>query len=68
MYLVQDLRAHQEPIWVAKFSPCGTFLATGSKDGQLKIWEMCTFDDDIKSDSNKKTGGSKSGSNKNFGE
>ena len=38
LYLVQDIRAHQEPIWVAKFSPCGQFLATGSKDGVLKIW------------------------------
>lgn len=37
-YLVQDIRAHQEPIWAAEFSPCGHYLATGGKDGVLKIW------------------------------
>ena len=38
VHLVQDIRAHQEPVWAAKFSPCGHFLATGGKDGILKIW------------------------------
>jgi len=37
---VQDIRAHQEPIWVVKFSPCGLFMATGGKDGVLKIWSV----------------------------
>jgi WD40 repeat protein len=40
MFLVQDIRAHQEPIWAAKFSPCGNYLATGGKDGVLKIWSI----------------------------
>ena len=40
MFLVQDIRAHQEPIWAAKFSPCGFYLATGGKDGVLKIWSI----------------------------
>lgn len=40
LFLVQDIRAHQEPIWCAKFSPCGHYLATGGKDGVLKIWEI----------------------------
>lgn len=39
LFLVQDIRAHQEPIWVAKFSPCGFYLATGGKDGVLKVWQ-----------------------------
>ena len=38
--MVQDMRAHTDSIWVAKFSPCGRYLATGGKDAVLKVWEV----------------------------
>lgn len=34
------MRSHSDSIWVAKFSPCGRYLATGGKDAVLKIWEV----------------------------
>lgn len=40
IHLVQEIRAHEEPVWAAKFSPCGNYLATGGKDGVLKIWKV----------------------------
>lgn len=39
-HLVQDIRVHQEPVWVLKFSPCGHWLATGGKDGVMKVWRV----------------------------
>lgn len=39
---MQDIRAHQEPVWAVKFSPCGLYLATAGKDGALKIWMVYT--------------------------
>ena len=32
--------AHSDSIWVAKFSPCGKYLATGGKDACLKVWKV----------------------------
>jgi WD repeat-containing protein 44 len=40
LFLVQGIRAHNGPIWVAKFSPDGQFLATGGQDAVLKIWQV----------------------------
>jgi WD40 repeat protein len=40
LFLVQDIKAHSDSIWVAKFSPCGMYLATGGKDAVLKIWQI----------------------------
>ncbi|KAJ4457713.1 hypothetical protein PAPYR_6748 [Paratrimastix pyriformis] len=41
LMLVQQLlpQAHS-PVWVAKFSPDGQFLATGGHDGVLRIWRV----------------------------
>ena len=44
LYLVQDVRAHSDSIWVARFSPCGQYLATGGKDAVLKIWQVSASD------------------------
>jgi len=38
--MVQDFPAHIEAIWVAEFSPNCDYLATGSKDGIVKIWKI----------------------------
>jgi WD40 repeat protein len=40
LFLVQDIGAHSDSIWVAKFSPDGHYLATGGKDAVLKIWHV----------------------------
>ncbi|ORZ38057.1 WD40-repeat-containing domain protein, partial [Catenaria anguillulae PL171] len=32
------------PIWTVRWSPCGRFLATGGKDGQLRIWTLIGLD------------------------
>ena len=40
LFLVQNIRAHSDSIWVARFSHDGLFLATGSKDAVLKIWQV----------------------------
>ena len=41
LYAVQEIvHAHSDSIWVAKFSPCGNYLATGGKDAVLKIWKV----------------------------
>ena len=39
LYAVQEInRTHSDSIWVAKFSPCGSYFATGGKDACLKVW------------------------------
>jgi hypothetical protein len=35
---VQTLSFHRGPVWAAKFSPSGEFLATGGEDGKLVVW------------------------------
>lgn len=40
LYAVQEIHAHSDSIWVAKFSPCGNYLATGGKDACLKVWKV----------------------------
>ena len=37
---MQEIVAHSDSIWVAKFSPCGNYLATGGKDACLKVWQV----------------------------
>ena len=41
LYTVQTIpNAHSDSIWVAKFSHCGKYLATGGKDACLKVWRV----------------------------
>lgn len=41
LYTVQAIpQAHSDSIWVARFSFCGRYLATGGKDACLKIWKV----------------------------
>ena len=48
LYAVQEIvQAHSDSIWIAKFSPCGNFLATGGKDAVLKIWKVKKRGSDI---------------------
>ena len=39
LYLQQELKASNQPIWVAEFSFDGRFFATGSEDSSIKIWK-----------------------------
>ena len=36
----QVLSQHNDEVWYCRFSPDGTKLATGSKDGTLCIWDV----------------------------
>lgn len=37
---LQTLNDHCDEVWFCRFSPDGTKLATGSKDGSLIIWSI----------------------------
>jgi WD40 repeat protein len=37
---IQTLTDHTDEVWFCKFSPDGTKLATGSKDGNLLIYDV----------------------------
>ena len=32
--------AHEGPIWIMKFSPCGKYLASAGEDGKILVWEV----------------------------
>ncbi|KAI9343244.1 WD40-repeat-containing domain protein [Obelidium mucronatum] len=38
-YLKQELKGHTGAIYAIQFSPCGKFVATGSFDKTVRIWE-----------------------------
>lgn len=38
--LIRTLGHHQDEVWIAKFSPLGKYLATGSSDGKLIIYDV----------------------------
>ena len=41
LFSIQKIdNAHSDSIWVAKFSHCGRYLATGGKDCCLKVWRV----------------------------
>ena len=44
--IVQDFAAHKEAILVAEFDPTWEYLATGWKEGILKIWKILGVDYD----------------------
>lgn len=44
---VQSIQFSKLPTWVMKFSEDNRFLATGGKDGVLRIWEVFAPEDDI---------------------
>ncbi|CDW88776.1 wd repeat-containing protein [Stylonychia lemnae] len=48
LFLVQNIRAHSDSVWVAKFSPDGLYLATGGKDAVLKIWQVNQVPSELK--------------------
>ena len=37
---IQTLTDHTDEVWYCKFSPDGTKLATGSKDGNLCVYDL----------------------------
>lgn len=37
---IQTLTEHSDEVWFCKFSPDGTKLATGSKDGYLHVYDV----------------------------
>ena len=39
-FTTQVLNKHCDEVWYCKFSPNGTKLATGSKDGTLCVWDV----------------------------
>ena len=39
-FTTQVLNDHCDEVWFCKFSPDGTKLATGSKDGTLLVWDV----------------------------
>ena len=43
--LGQEMIAHQSQIWVAAFSPDGTYLATGGKDAVINVWKVLSLED-----------------------
>ena len=48
LFTVQAIpHAHSDSIWVAKFSYCGRYLATGGKDACLKIWKVKDYIDEM---------------------
>ncbi|ORY42729.1 WD40 repeat-like protein [Rhizoclosmatium globosum] len=42
-YLKQELKGHQGAVYAIQFSPCGRFVATGSFDKSVRIWESPTI-------------------------
>jgi WD40 repeat protein len=41
----QVLQDHRSEVWCVKFSPCGRFLATGSKNPYIYIWQLDDSDE-----------------------
>ena len=41
---IQTLTEHSDEVWFCKFSPDGTKLATGSKDGYLHVYDVDMVD------------------------
>ncbi|KYR01640.1 hypothetical protein DLAC_01643 [Tieghemostelium lacteum] len=39
---LSSLKKHSKPVNIARFSPCGNLLASGSDDGNIIIWKLNT--------------------------
>jgi WD40 repeat protein/uncharacterized membrane protein len=46
------LKGHRSPVWSLAFAPDGKTLATGGKDGVVKVWEVATAKEQASFDKN----------------
>lgn len=47
LYLVQDISAHQGPIWCLAWSPSGVYLASAGQDACINVWKVIENKEDI---------------------
>ena len=40
LFFAQELQCGQDAVWVIKFRSDGNYMATGGKDGVLRIWNV----------------------------
>ncbi|VDN23697.1 unnamed protein product [Gongylonema pulchrum] len=40
LFTSQVLSKHSDEVWCVQFSPCGRYLATGSKSGPVHVWKV----------------------------
>lgn len=46
-YLKNDLKGHQGAVYAVQYSPSGKFLATGSFDRTVRIWDGTTNQNEV---------------------
>jgi WD40 repeat protein len=47
-YLKNDLKGHQGAVYTVQYSPDGKYLATGSFDKTVRIWDGATNQNEVK--------------------
>lgn len=45
--MLVSFKAHDHPIYALAINKTGGYLATGAKDGQVKIWKVASIDKPI---------------------